>query len=555
MSRWKRGLKKVNKGRYEAVLKQEPDNREALGKLGSFYFEQKQYNLCESYLNRALEPLASTLSRQQRSVSEPGTLWKLRGYALFEMWRVTYKSMMDEVVVWSHTENGKDRYGHGVAEVGKKNRALRTVVWVPKLLRNSQLVLEAEGGGEAVEKGEKIQNSTRQPNIMEYDLLHRSLDCFIKAATFLENVSDAKMWFKIAVVYRLLGDTEGALSILARLVQDFPSFPLMNEVILMCVILLFETRAYKECTKYLNYLIQTPPLPSSFEVADLEFLLGLIYHDSADTRSAKGVLQAAFERTAHAGRHTKSISEWMRSPLPWSAMARLFTHRLQDGEIWFFSLALRAYRRAATLSETADAEATGSERSPTRARRSPVAHHGPAYEEMDEEALLAEKSVALEAHLATAALLASTCRFIEKRRSADRISEEKYEDGILREGKDREETETKDKEEREREEGKNGERIEAVKHEERRSHRHSPRQDGEIQHVAYVGRDALVAAEKAMVAGEYNWRVRSLLVMLDPDRWGTVYTVIFLINLDSVHLLLLFSLEITYLALFCPSCI
>lgn len=53
--RWKVAVKSVNKGRYEALLKEDPDNVEALGNLGLFHYRQKEYAKCEECLGKALE--------------------------------------------------------------------------------------------------------------------------------------------------------------------------------------------------------------------------------------------------------------------------------------------------------------------------------------------------------------------------------------------------------------------------------------------------------------------------------------------------------------------
>ena len=53
--RWKVAAKKVNKGRYEALLREDPGNVEALGNLGLYHYRHKEYVKCEECLARALE--------------------------------------------------------------------------------------------------------------------------------------------------------------------------------------------------------------------------------------------------------------------------------------------------------------------------------------------------------------------------------------------------------------------------------------------------------------------------------------------------------------------
>ena len=64
----------------------------------------------------------------------------------------------------------------------------------------------------------------------------------------------------------------------------------------MCVILLFELNNYRPCIKYLNFLLQHPPFPDLFHAPDLEFLLGIIYFDANENRSAKSVLQGKLNK-------------------------------------------------------------------------------------------------------------------------------------------------------------------------------------------------------------------------------------------------------------------
>ena len=79
-----------------------------------------------------------------------------------------------------------------------------------------------------------------------------------------------------------------------------------------------------------------------------------MYRAKGEKQPSSEVLRDAFKKTAFAGRRSRNASEWLKNPQSWNAMARLYSYRLERGEVWWFSLALDAFRQAAKLSEGSD---------------------------------------------------------------------------------------------------------------------------------------------------------------------------------------------------------
>ena len=79
--RWKVAAKKVNKGRYEALLQEDPNNVEALGNLGLFHYRQKEYTKCEECLAKALETKGKTPPNNVGRMWNVGHCWFAGGMA------------------------------------------------------------------------------------------------------------------------------------------------------------------------------------------------------------------------------------------------------------------------------------------------------------------------------------------------------------------------------------------------------------------------------------------------------------------------------------------
>ena len=148
----------------------------------------------------------------------------------------------EKVLLWKNNGENADPYGLGVSfhNKGFEENSLVVSLLLPHYVHTSRVSVIGAASGAAGMEDEKIAKDSkhsRQPVLLAEKMLRKAYTCFLKASTYIENVADTEMWLKVASVYRILGDVEGALTILSRLVQDHPNFRLVKEVILMCAVM------------------------------------------------------------------------------------------------------------------------------------------------------------------------------------------------------------------------------------------------------------------------------------------------------------------------------
>ena len=249
------------KTELEQNEKHKKDVKDVLCRIGTILFRQTRYAESVSYLERYVKEIEENGSSElgEQCKSMVGPAWRMIGSAYYRMW-------LQE------------------------------------------------------EENEREENRVSIKNNEE---LHRSYAAFQKALRSIQNATNPEVLFEVANVYIGHGVFDGALKLLGRIIDVFPTYQHLGNVVLTSAVVLSQIQRFRESFVYFQKALQHPPAP--YEDADVLVLAARTYERSGNANLALG----AYRRVHGMEKSANAFQKWVGNPNTWLAFAKRF-YRLRE---------------------------------------------------------------------------------------------------------------------------------------------------------------------------------------------------------------------------------
>ncbi len=158
------------------------------------------------------------------------------------------------------------------------------------------------------------------------DRLQEAQTSFQNAFKFPLFLSNAKLYFQVAVVYEDFGSFEGALQMYSHILTSFPDYPGLGTTLLRAATLCMHPRLQmiNESVRYWEFLLDSPPVP--YSASSILFQLGRAYQlqggDSVGKSNEAFRECYKIEHNCSIGVAAKNYKKWLSSPETWYARAK-----------------------------------------------------------------------------------------------------------------------------------------------------------------------------------------------------------------------------------------
>ena len=203
--------------------------------------------------------------------------------------------------------------------------------------------------------GRSIVKLWQKNRLGRKDLMGEAKDAYEQALTFEENATSPIVWHEMADVYLNYGSLAGASKLYAQIIDDFPNYRRLNEVIWKAGSVLRYLELHNDATQYMLCALDSPPPGVPRE--DIALELGKCFSRQGQRDHARKAYQQAYTwakagpgdvrpGTPNAG--DESFASWVRSVTTWTDAGQ---RHQKNGNLL---LAIDCYRQAIAFSGESD---------------------------------------------------------------------------------------------------------------------------------------------------------------------------------------------------------